>query len=79
MNSKMNVDNLPDHMRIILSKGLAGINNYMRLLDAIKGMQSKENLREKFRNTERHMSDAIKTISNAEDKVEKVFLQMGMK
>ena len=79
MNSKMNVDNLPDHMRIVLSKGLTGINNYMRLLDAIKTMQGKENLREKFRNTERHMNDAIKTISNAEDRVDRVFLQMGMK
>ena len=79
MNSKMNVDNLPDHMRIVLSKGLAGINNYMRLLEAIKGMVAKENMREKFRNTERHMNDAIKTISNAEDRVERVFTQMGIK
>ena len=36
-------------------------------------------MREKFRNTERHMNDAVKTITSAEDKVERVMLQMGLK
>ena len=79
MHSKMSVDNLPDHMRIVLNKGLTGINNYMKLLEAIKANQAKENMREKFRNTERHMNDAVRTITNAEDRVERVMLQMGLK
>ena len=74
MHSKMSADNLPDHMRIVLNKGLTGINNYLKLLEAIKANQAKENMREKFRNTERHMNDACKTITNAEDKVERVML-----
>ena len=75
----MNVDNLPDHMRLVLNKGLLAVNNYLKLLEAIKAMYSKENMKEKFRNVERHMNDCVKSITKAEEKVSKVLLQLGLK
>ena len=45
IHSQMNVDNLPDHMRVVLSKGLAGVNNYLKLLEAIRTLAGKESMR----------------------------------
>ena len=32
-------------MRVVLSKGLAGVNNYLKLLDAIKTLAGKESMK----------------------------------
>ena len=79
MNNKVTTDNLPDHMRKILEKGRQGIDNYLRLLNTIKNSQLKDNLREKFKVTEKQMSEADKSIKNAEDKVAKVMNLMNLK
>ena len=79
LNNKVTTDNLPDHMRKILEKGRQGIDNYLRLLNAIKNSQLKDNLREKFKVTEKQMSEADKSIMNAEDKVAKVMNLMNLK
>ena len=79
IHSQMNVDNLPDHIRVVLSKGLSGVNNYLKLLEAIRLLAGKESMRTQLRITERHMTDCISTIATAEDKLDKVMAQFGLK
>ena len=69
MNSNYSTNHLPDHMKIMFNKGLLGINNYIKMLEAIKSQYSNQNMREKFRNTEKHMNDCMSTLGKAEDKV----------
>ena len=79
LNNKVAIDNLPDHMRKILEKGRQGIDNYLRLLGSIKNSQLKDNLREKFKTTEKQMSEADSSIIVAEDKVARVMNLMNLK
>lgn len=78
MNSSMDADNLPDHMRMVLNKGLSGINNYLKLLESIRTLTQKENLGDKFRSTEKRMTDCVATITKAEEKLDQVMLRFGV-
>ena len=71
LKNKGSMDHIPDHMKKILEKGRQGIENYVKLLNAIKGVQTKDSLKDKFRVTERQMNEAITSINVAEDKVGK--------
>ena len=72
------MDHIPDHMKKILEKGRQGIENYTKLLNAIKGVQTKDSLKDKFRVTERQMNEAISSINLAENKVGKCMDMMGL-
>ena len=72
------MDHIPDHMKKILEKGRQGIENYTKLLNAIKGVQQKDSLKDKFRVTERQMNEAITSINVAEDKVGRCMGMMGL-